>query len=99
MHEAAFLWAARSGRFPLYRDAALAAGVLTFTDVAAASKDVDVAVMVGGYPRKAGEERKDVMAKNVSIYKSQASALAENASKDVKVRSSVPALKAAEVLS
>ncbi|GIL58374.1 hypothetical protein Vafri_13439 [Volvox africanus] len=60
-------------------------GVLTFTDVAAASKDVDVAVMVGGYPRKAGEERKDVMAKNVLIYKSQASALAENASKDVKV--------------
>lgn len=29
-----------------------------FVDVAAAAKDVDVAVMVGGYPRKAGEERK-----------------------------------------
>ncbi len=59
--------------------------MLTFTDVAAACTGVDVAVMVGGYPRKAGEERKDVMAKNVSIYKSQAAALAENASKDVKV--------------
>lgn len=63
----------------------LLSGVLTFTDVAAACNDVNVAVMVGGYPRKAGEERKDVMAKNVSIYKSQASALAENAAKDVKV--------------
>ncbi|GFR48282.1 hypothetical protein Agub_g10057 [Astrephomene gubernaculifera] len=67
------------GAYPLLE------GVLTFTDVAAACKDVDVAVMVGGYPRKAGEERKDVMSKNVSIYKSQASALASNASKDVKV--------------
>ncbi len=36
----------------------LTSGVHCFVDVAAASKDVDVAVMVGGYPRKAGEERK-----------------------------------------
>ncbi|KAG2441364.1 hypothetical protein HYH02_009955 [Chlamydomonas schloesseri] len=67
------------GAYPLLE------GVLTFTDVAAACKDVDVAVMVGGYPRKAGEERKDVMAKNVSIYQQQASALEANASRDVKV--------------
>ncbi|KAL6756296.1 NAD-dependent malate dehydrogenase [Haematococcus lacustris] len=59
--------------------------VHTFTSVEAAAKGVHVAVMVGGYPRKAGEERKDVMAKNVSIYKSQASALAQHAAKGVKI--------------
>ena len=42
-------------------------------------------LQVGGFPRKAGMERKDVMAKNVTIYRDQASALAKNASKDVKV--------------
>lgn len=41
--------------------------------------------MIGGFPRKAGMERKDVMAKNVTIYKNQASALEKGASKDVKV--------------
>lgn len=50
-----------------------------------ACKGVDVAVMVGGFPRKGGMERKDVMAKNVEIYKSQASALEKGAKKDVKV--------------
>jgi malate dehydrogenase len=39
--------------------------VHTFTSVEDAAAGVDVAVMVGGYPRKAGEERKDVMTKNV----------------------------------
>ena len=43
-----------------------------------------IAVMVGGFPRKAGMERKDVMSKNVSIYKSQAAALEKHAAKDVK---------------
>ena len=98
------------------------AGVVATTDVEEATKDVDYAIMVGGFPRKAGTctrpawssgaccfgisakpcccwtrllrlrtsgyagmERKDVMAKNVSIYKSQASALEKNASKGVKV--------------
>lgn len=44
-----------------------------------------MAVMVGGFPRKAGMERKDVMAKNVSIYATQAQALEKHASPDVKV--------------
>ena len=48
-------------------------------------KDIDIAVMVGGFPRKAGMERKDVMSKNVSIYQSQAAAIEKYASKDVKV--------------
>ena len=47
--------------------------------------DVEIAIMVGGFPRKAGMERKDVMSKNVSIYKSQASALEKNAKSGVKV--------------
>jgi len=63
----------------------LVKGIVATTDVDVGTKDVDVAVMVGGFPRKEGMERKEVMGKNVAIYKSQASALAKNASKDVKV--------------
>ena len=55
------------------------------TDPAEACKGVQVAVMLGGFPRKEGMERKDVMSKNVSIYAEQASALAKHASPDVKV--------------
>ncbi|XP_024358601.1 malate dehydrogenase, cytoplasmic [Physcomitrium patens] len=65
--------------FPLLK------GVVATTDVAEACKDVNIAVMVGGFPRKEGMERKDVMSKNVSIYKAQASALEQHAAKDVKV--------------
>ena len=64
--------------------------MLATTDLEAAVKGVDVAVMVGGFPRKAGMERKDVMSKNVSIYQSQAAALEKGASKDVKVSASPP---------
>ena len=46
---------------------------------------VNIAVMVGGFPRKEGMERKDVMSKNVSIYKAQASALEKHAAEDCKV--------------
>lgn len=42
--------------------------------------------MVGGFPRKEGMERKDVMSKNVSIYKSQASALEKHAAANCKVK-------------
>jgi len=65
--------------FPLVQD------VIVTTDPEEACKDIDVAVMVGGFPRKAGMERKDVMVKNVSIYKAQAAALEKHAKKDVKV--------------
>jgi malate dehydrogenase len=41
--------------------------------------------MVGGFPRKEGMERKDVMTKNVSIYKSQAAALEKHAAANCKV--------------
>ncbi|XP_039058026.1 malate dehydrogenase, cytoplasmic-like [Hibiscus syriacus] len=65
--------------FPLLGD------VVATTDVTVACKSVNVAVMVGGFPRKEGMERKDVMSKNVSIYKAQASALEKQAAPDCKV--------------
>lgn len=61
------------------------AGVVATTNVEEACKGVQVAIMVGGFPRKEGMERKDVMTKNVSIYKAQASALEKFADKDCKV--------------
>ncbi|KAL7081226.1 hypothetical protein ACP275_14G026700 [Erythranthe tilingii] len=65
--------------FPLLK------GVVATTDVVEACTGVNVAVMVGGFPRKEGMERKDVMLKNVSIYKSQASALEKHAAANCKV--------------
>lgn len=62
------------------------ADVVATTDAVEACKGVNVAVMVGGFPRKEGMERKDVMSKNVSIYKAQASALEHHAAPDCKVR-------------
>lgn len=64
-------------------------GVVATTDVAEACSGVNVAVMVGGFPRKEGMERKDVMSKNVSIYKSQASALEKHAAPNCKVHLNV----------
>ncbi|XP_044481266.1 malate dehydrogenase, cytoplasmic-like isoform X1 [Mangifera indica] len=65
--------------FPLLK------GVIATSDVVEACKDVDIAVMVGGFPRKEGMERKEVMSKNVSIYKAQASALEKHAAPNCKV--------------
>lgn len=79
--------------FIYYRDNWVAriiyAGVVATTDLEEAVKGVEVAVMVGGFPRKAGMERKDVMSKNVSIYQSQAAALEKGAAKGVKVPPSI----------
>ncbi|CAI9777271.1 unnamed protein product [Fraxinus pennsylvanica] len=44
------------------------------TDVVEACTGVNIAVMVGGFPKKEGGHMTDVMSKNVSIYNSQASA-------------------------
>ncbi|TMW90771.1 hypothetical protein EJD97_015292 [Solanum chilense] len=65
--------------FPLLK------GVVATTDAVEACTGVNVAVMVGGFPRKEGMERKDMMSKNVSIYKSQASALEKHAAPNCKV--------------
>lgn len=63
----------------------LLADVLTFTEPTHAFKDVDIAILCGGFPRKPGMERKDVMSKNASIYVSQGKALDKYAKKNVKV--------------
>lgn len=60
-------------------------GVLATTNVAEACKGVNLAILIGGFARKEGMERKDVMSKNVGIYKAQASALERYASEDCKV--------------
>lgn len=65
--------------FPLLK------GVVATTDAVEACTGVNIAVMVGGFPRKEGMERKDVMSKNVSIYKAQASALENHAAPNCKV--------------
>ncbi|PKA61097.1 Malate dehydrogenase, cytoplasmic [Apostasia shenzhenica] len=65
--------------FPLLR------GILATIDVVEACTGVNIAVMVGGFPRKEGMERKDVMSKNVSIYKAQAAALEKHAAPNCKV--------------
>ncbi|XP_010264334.1 PREDICTED: malate dehydrogenase, cytoplasmic-like isoform X1 [Nelumbo nucifera] len=60
-------------------------GVIATTDVVEACMGVNIAIMVGGFPRKEGMERKDVMSKNVEIYKAQASALEKHAVENCKV--------------
>jgi len=40
-------------------------------------KDMDVGIFVGGFPRKEGMERKDLIAKNCNIFKEQGAALNE----------------------
>ncbi|CAL5381389.1 unnamed protein product [Camellia sinensis] len=64
--------------FPLLR------GIVATTDVVEACTGVNIAIMVGGFPRNKGMERKDVMSKNVSIYKAQASALEKHAAPNCK---------------
>ncbi|XP_021748298.1 malate dehydrogenase, cytoplasmic-like [Chenopodium quinoa] len=65
--------------FPLLKD------IVATTDVMEACEGVDIAIMLAGFPRKEGMERKDVMSKNVSIYKAQASALEQQAAENCKV--------------
>lgn len=50
-----------------------------------AFKDLDVAVLVGSMPRREGMERKDLLAANVRIFKSQGMALDKYAKKTCKV--------------
>lgn len=62
------------------------AGVVATTNVDEACCGVNIAVMLGGFPRKEGMERKDVMSRNVSIYKAQASSLEKHAAQNCKVK-------------
>jgi malate dehydrogenase len=50
-----------------------------------AFKGVNWAVLVGGFPRKQGMERKDLLSRNADIFITQGKALAANAAKDVRI--------------
>ena len=62
-----------------------ALGVIPTDSEETAFKDVDVALFVGAMPRKEGMERKDLLAANVRIFKSQGQALANHSKPTVKV--------------
>uniref|UniRef100_A0A804QZU7 malate dehydrogenase n=1 Tax=Zea mays TaxID=4577 RepID=A0A804QZU7_MAIZE len=59
-------------------------GVVATSDEAEAFRGVSFAVLIGGWPRKEGMQRKDLIAKNVPIYQSQASALQQHAAPNYK---------------
>lgn len=45
------------------------------SDYRVAFTDIDVGIFLGGFPRKAGMERKELMSKNCGIFKGQGDAL------------------------
>lgn len=59
--------------------------VIATDQEAVAFKDLDVAILVGSMPRREGMERKDLLAANVRIFKSQGTALDQYAKKTVRV--------------
>ncbi|KAE9549919.1 hypothetical protein FO519_006861 [Halicephalobus sp. NKZ332] len=61
------------------------AGVEAVTNEPAAFKDIDYAFLIGAMPRKEGMERKDLLAANVRIFKSQGQSLAKFSKPTVKV--------------
>lgn len=65
--------------FPLLKD------VVATDDEKVAFSGIDVAFLVGSMPRREGMERKDLLAANVKIFKSQGHALDQYAKKSVKV--------------
>jgi malate dehydrogenase len=67
------------GGYPLLR------GIVATTEAEVAFKDVDVAILVGAFPRKEGMERSDLLNKNAGIFKVQGEAIDKVAKKSVKV--------------
>lgn len=61
------------------------AGIVWTDKIEEAFKDVDVAFLVGSFPRKDGMDRSDLLAKNGGIFTVQGKALSDFAKKDVKV--------------
>lgn len=59
--------------------------IIPTADEKVAFTDIDAAFLVGAMPRREGMERKDLLAANVKIFKSQGRALDQYAKKDVKV--------------
>jgi malate dehydrogenase len=65
--------------FPTLQD------VVVTDDPNKAFRDCNWAILVGGFPRKQGMERKDLLGKNAEIFVTQGQALAANAAKDVRI--------------
>lgn len=60
-------------------------GVVATSDVEKAFSGADCAVLLGAFPRKQGMERKDLMEKNIGIFKAMGEAVEKNASTNIKV--------------
>lgn len=60
-------------------------GVVATSDVEKAFTGADCAVLLGAFPRKQGMERKELMEKNIGIFKTMGQACEKNASSDMKV--------------
>jgi len=65
--------------FPLIKE------IIITSDVKTAFLGVEVAILVGAFPRQKGMERKDLLKKNAIIFKEQGKALNDFASRNVKV--------------
>lgn len=63
----------------------LVRGIEAYVEEAPAFKNISAAFLVGSMPRREGMERKDLLAANVKIFKSQGLALAEHSDPNVKV--------------
>src|SRR4051794_22767485 len=61
------------------------AGIVPTDDADTAFGDVDVAMLVGAMPRKAGMERSDLLTANGGIFQPQGKALSRSAKRDVKI--------------
>eukprot|EP00210_Caulerpa_lentillifera_P002800 g2675.t1 len=59
--------------------------LIVSTNESEAFKDVDVAILIAGYPSKSGMKRTHIIDRNVEMYRRHGQALAELASKKVKV--------------
>lgn len=60
-------------------------GVVATVDIEEGFKDVDVAVLLGGFPRLQGMTRADLLQKNKDIFFAQGEAIGKHASADCKV--------------
>jgi len=69
----------QDGAYPLL------AGVVGTCDAREAFTDVDYAILAGAFPRKEGMTRKDLLAKNIDIFRVQGEAINQYASRHVKV--------------
>jgi malate dehydrogenase len=65
--------------FPTLQD------VVVTDDPNRAFRDCNYAILVGGFPRKQGMERKDLLSKNAEIFIGQGKALAAHAAPDVRI--------------